>query len=93
MMSCIDKRCIFLQDIRTWFIKTQGLNMLTRRVCRVFLCRNKPWKLGSIFRGVKKRLEVLKLSAEKLSDRPKFRRERFSDKKNPKDFPSESFRC
>ena len=44
-----------------------------------------------IFRGVKK-LEVLNLSEEKLSDRPKFWTENFSDKKNPKVFPSECFR-
>ena len=48
----------------------------------MFLCRNKPRKLGSIFRGVKKILEVLKFSVEKLSDRLKFRTEKFSVQKN-----------
>ena len=32
---CIDKRCMFLQDIRTWFIRTQRLN-IPKHVCRIF---------------------------------------------------------
>ena len=56
------------------------------------LCRQQGLLILNVFSDFNKMAEKRKFSDENTFGRPKFRTEKFSDKKNPNVFPSESFR-